>query len=134
VLEARALFSQTGMSVEKLLDPEAKGKRNDLEIHHLFPKAWLKENGFDEARIYNQIANLTPIEYEVNMEIGARPPTKYAPELALANRHGTGETARLHALPEQWWAMTYPDFLGARRKLMAGIVREGFQSLAGKSE
>jgi hypothetical protein len=35
----------------------------------------------------------------------------------------------LHALPEGWEHLRYPDFLTQRRQLMASIIRRGFQSL-----
>jgi hypothetical protein len=34
-----------------------------------------------------------------------------------------------HALPENWQTMAYPDFLVERRRLMAGVIRSGFESL-----
>jgi hypothetical protein len=51
----------------------------------------------------HQIGNLTPIEYEVNLEVSDRAPSEYGPELSIATRHGAGDTARLHALPDRWW-------------------------------
>ena len=35
----------------------------------------------------------------------------------------------LHALPNGWERMAYADFLAARRGLMAGIIRRGFETL-----
>jgi hypothetical protein len=35
----------------------------------------------------------------------------------------------LHALPEKWETLSYQTFLVERRKLMAGIIRRGFESL-----
>ncbi len=35
----------------------------------------------------------------------------------------------LHALPEDWQHLSYADFLVERRKLMAEIVRRGFETL-----
>lgn len=35
-----------------------------------------------------------------------------------------------HALPPDWEHMDYPSFLDARRKLMAGIIRQGFDTLS----
>jgi len=35
----------------------------------------------------------------------------------------------LHALPEHWYDMKYPDFLEARRKAMAQVIKEGFKKL-----
>ena len=41
------------------------------------------------------------------------------------------ESLRLHALPEGWEHMAYKDFLEKRRRLMAEVVREGFEKLCG---
>ncbi len=35
-----------------------------------------------------------------------------------------------HALPEDWEEMTYRDFLEARRKAIALVIRDGFSILA----
>lgn len=35
-----------------------------------------------------------------------------------------------HALPEGWEEMTYRDFLEARRKAIALVIRDGFSILA----
>jgi hypothetical protein len=35
----------------------------------------------------------------------------------------------LHALPDGWEEMDYAQFLAARRGLMAGITRRGFETL-----
>jgi hypothetical protein len=34
-----------------------------------------------------------------------------------------------HAMPELWHTMPYDTFLIERRKLMAAIIRKGFESL-----
>ena len=34
-----------------------------------------------------------------------------------------------NAIPEGWTDMTYPQFLEQRRRLMAGIVRRGYEKL-----
>lgn len=34
-----------------------------------------------------------------------------------------------HALPEGWETMAYEDFLTQRRRLMAKVIRAGFESL-----
>jgi hypothetical protein len=39
----------------------------------------------------------------------------------------------LHALPAQWESLGYSDFLAARRRLMAGIIRPGFETLQGRA-
>jgi len=34
-----------------------------------------------------------------------------------------------HALPEDWHEMDYETFLAERRKLMAQVIRQGFEKL-----
>jgi hypothetical protein len=36
----------------------------------------------------------------------------------------------LHALPSGWENMGYDEFLEERRKLMAGLIRQGFETLS----
>ena len=38
-----------------------------------------------------------------------------------------------HALPQNWWTMAYPEFLTARRPLIAGVIRAGYQKLVGNN-
>jgi len=49
VLKAPVLFSN--LSVAELLDPYQKGKKRALERHHLFPRAYLKKQGYDDRLI-----------------------------------------------------------------------------------
>ena len=121
-LGAKALYSE--LSVADLLNPERQSTRKDLEVHHLFPKAWLKANGVTNQREYNQIANQTLVEWSINSEISDKDPAEYAPTY----EQNTDDQARtLHAMPERWWEMDYQEFLTARRKLMAGVIRKAFE-------
>jgi len=121
-LGAKALYSN--LTVSALLDPERRSTRKDLEIHHLFPKAWLKANGVTHQREYNQIANQTFVEWSINAEIGDKDPADYAPEY----ESGLDEATRsLHAVPEGWWSLSYEEFLTARRSLMASVIRQAFE-------
>jgi hypothetical protein len=38
---------------------------------------------------------------------------------------------RWHALPSDWWTLSYEDFLVARRPLIADVIRQGYQGLVG---
>ena len=52
--------------------------------------------------------------------------------LMSANQIPAEEWSRMHehhALPDGWHTMTYDTFLIERRKLMAAIIRKGFESL-----
>ncbi len=129
----RALFSKS--PVADLLDPPALGQKKALERHHLFPRQHLKKLGIDSVRDINQIANYALVEWDDNIAISDGPPSVYWPE--YAKRFGAEDLAQMcawHALPESWWTMTYPDFLAARRPLIAGVVKAGYLKLVGDAE
>lgn len=122
------LFS--AKSVRDLLDPSLKTNRKALERHHLFPRAWLERNGIDDRRTINQQANYALLEWPDNQDISDAPPSDYLPR--LRDRFADEDWQhmhRLHALPLGWEAMAYEDFLTVRRDLMAGIIRQGFETL-----
>ena len=80
----------------------------------------------------NQIANYALVEWDDNIMISDEPPSKYWPR--YAQRFGADELGRMcdwHALPTDWWTLSYADFLAARRPLIAGVIRAGYQKLAG---
>jgi hypothetical protein len=47
-----------------------------IDIHHIFPEKWCKENGI-EPGTYNSVINKTAIAARTNRQIGGRPPSKY---------------------------------------------------------
>lgn len=127
---ARVLFSHKKIS--DLLDPGLKTKKKPLERHHLFPRAYLEEIGVKEQTEINQTANLALIEWPENIDIGKKAPTEYMAEIRSrfhGHDDGLARTMTDHALPEGWEAMSYNEFLYERRKLMAGIIRKGFETL-----
>ncbi|WP_137893530.1 DUF262 domain-containing protein [Ramlibacter sp. 2FC] len=130
LLGARALFSKSPVS--DLLDPPAQGQKRALERHHLFPKKYLKTLGIEGVRDTNQIANYTLVEWDDNIAISDDAPTTYWPK--YAQRFTSAELDEMcgwHALPKDWWTMSYTDFLAARRPLIAAVVRDGYKKLAG---
>jgi uncharacterized protein with ParB-like and HNH nuclease domain len=50
------------------------------DIHHIFPKSYLKKNGIDARKHYNQIANYTYLDTQVNIQIGDKAPNVYMPK------------------------------------------------------
>ena len=52
----------------------------DLDIHHIFPRAWCEKNGI-EARQYDNIINKTPISAKTNRMIGGAAPSEYLAKL-----------------------------------------------------
>jgi hypothetical protein len=127
-LGAPVLFSHK--KVQDLLDPTIKAKKKALERHHLFPRAWLESQGIDDLKEINQLANFALLEWPENIDISDTPPADYVPQ--IQRRFPSEEWARMyehHAMPENWHKMSYETFLQERRKLMAGIIRRGFETL-----
>lgn len=58
------------------------------------------------------------------------PPIEYVSEYrAKLGEEKYRKICRENALPENFEKMDYPQFLAARRKLMAKIIRQGYESL-----
>ncbi len=130
LLDARVLFSK--MKVSELLDPALKSKKAPIERHHLFPRNYLKSMGVEDTRDTNQIANYALVEWSDNIDISDSPPSEYFPRYIEELEIGDVELERLrfwHALPEGWESMPYEEFLIARRKAMADVIRHGFKQL-----
>ena len=129
LLDAKVLFSK--MRVSELLDPATQAKRSAIERHHLFPKAYLKKIGITQTRDTNQIANYALVEWPDNVAISDSAPAEYYYPLC-AERFSPEEIEQMcywHALPSGWENMEYNEFLDARRKLIARVIREGFEKL-----
>jgi hypothetical protein len=130
LLGARALFSHS--PVADLLDPPALGQKKALERHHLFPKQYLRKLGVESVRDINQIANYALVEWDDNIAISDAPPSQYWSRYA---ERFDAETLAImmqwHALPSEWWTMSYEQFLAARRPLIAEVIRSGYHKLTG---
>ncbi|HUM69358.1 MAG TPA: hypothetical protein PLK31_10985, partial [Chloroflexota bacterium] len=93
------------------------GKINKLQIHHIFPKSRLYDQGHHRAHV-NALANYCFLTQGTNLSISNRYPQTYFPEI---------EAKQPGALASQWipmdenlWRMeNYLDFLAARRELLA---------------
>jgi len=129
LLGAPVLFSHKHIS--DLLDPTIKPKKKPLERHHLFPRGWLENQGITDMTLINQQANYALLEWPDNLDIGDSPPFEYVPKIRQRFKESDWKLMHeLHALPEGWEYMPYEVFLAERRKLMAAIIRRGFEALA----
>lgn len=114
------------------------------DLHHIVPKNHLVKNGYPKPDDYNQVANLTLTETPINLAISDQPPAKYMARVLeqinggslhigeIRDRIDLGHNLAENAMPESIFevtAYTYPDFLDARRKLMANIVRDYYRNL-----
>ena len=131
-LGSPVLFSRK--LVGDLYDPSLKIKKKRLEKHHIFPRNYLiSKYGFDKnkdkAKI-NQIANLTFLEFEDNIEISDDKPSEYF--AMVQKRFGENEIKEMlaqHAIPENFYQLEYDDFLQKRRKMMTGIIKKAFNKI-----
>lgn len=99
-------------------------------IHHIFPKAYLRKNGFKQSK-YNQVANYVWITQPRNLEIDDRAPKDYMTDMETTKYH-SGENDQANAIPKDLNELDYHQydhFLNERRKLMAQNIRRFFNSL-----
>ena len=114
------------------------------DIHHIFPKAYLRKEIDAPQRLYNQIANYTYLEKRINIAIGEKSPGEYFSQARAAIIEGKPyfgdisdeETLALslkaNCIPEGVFHMTakdYETFLAERRALMAQKIRRYFEDL-----
>jgi len=131
-LGSSVLFSRK--LVGDLYDPSLKIKKKRLEKHHIFPRNFLiSEYGFDrnkdKAKI-NQIANLTFLEFEDNIEISDAHPREYF--AMVQKRFSESELKEMllnHAIPANFYDLKYDEFLQKRRQLMAGVIKKAFNKI-----
>lgn len=110
---------------------------NRSDVHHLFPRKYLKELGLQRGR-YNQIANYVLAQSEINIAIGAKAPKIYFSEIfeqctggkkkygGITDFSELQENLSQHAIPEDIFdglAENYDTFLEERRKLMAAKLK-----------
>ena len=128
VLGTPMLFSTA--SAAQFLIPGASGTKNAIDRHHIFPKHYLETIGYQDDRDRNQVANYTYIDYPTNIDISDKPPVEYVGMYReRLGEEGYRRTCAENALPEDFEKMDYPEFLMERRKLMAKIIRKGYERL-----
>ncbi|MCW8129983.1 MAG: DUF262 domain-containing protein [Planctomycetota bacterium] len=117
---------------------------NRSDVHHVYPRNWLKKEHKLPRGRYNQIANFVLAQSEINIAIGDQAPAVYFDELAKQCRGGkvkyggiTNEAEmrsnfRANCLPESLLdgeVPEYDSFLEIRRRLMAAKLRTWFEGL-----
>ena len=117
-------------SAKQFLVPGASGTKNAIDRHHVFPKNYLSGIGIKDDRDRNQVSNYTYIDYATNIDIGDDPPADYVDRYKKKlGDDGFRKTCEENALPDGFENMPYQEFLTKRRKLMAGIIRKGYERL-----
>ncbi len=113
------------------------------DIHHLFPRDYLKKNGLDRGK-YNQIANYVYMQSEINIKVGNKPPKDYFELInaqisdnhnlvsGISSHQELLENLQANCVPSEIMEMSFDDyseFLSLRRKLMAAKMKEYYFSL-----
>lgn len=114
------------------------------DVHHIFPKAYLKKNGVDSKGRYNQVANFTYLDTQVNKAVKDDAPNIYFGKVIeqcentsiafgnIGDRDSLMRNLDENAIPQDVIGMTVDDydaFLVERRKLMAKLVEKYYKGL-----
>lgn len=128
VLGTPMLFSTAPLSQHFVVG--SNGGKSSIDKHHIFPKNYLTQIGYDSDRDRNQIANFTYLDYNTNIDIGDKAPAEYVGEYRQKlGEAGYALTCKQNALPLGFEEMEYQDFLRQRRLLMAETVRAAYRKL-----
>lgn len=103
---------------------------NQGNIHHIFPKAYLKKNGFSQQQ-YNQVANYTWLTQPRNLLISDKAPNEYLNDNEITE-FISDESFKQNAIPTELSKYDYRDystFLDMRRHLMSIKIKKYFSTL-----
>ncbi len=127
-----------------LSDTPVSGLISSGDVHHVFPKEFLKQNGKLRTQ-YNQVANLAYLETPINIAIGKKSPAEYFSAAFQQCETGTVSIGTIkdadelrrnletNCIPLDIATMGIEDyetkFLQERRKLMAKKIKKYYESL-----
>lgn len=103
------------------------GDHTNLELHHIFPRAYLNRHGLS-ANDINNLGNIAFQTRETNRSLGDRAPADYMPEVS-ANWPGALESQWIPTDRELWEVKHYHRFLEARRRLLSDAANEMLTTL-----
>lgn len=102
-----------------------RGNEDKLQFHHIFPKAFLRQNYPDLRRNQvNDISNLAFIGGKTNREISAKPPAEYLKKIIESK---DVELLNLQAIPTEGEILdeySFDDFLSKRRKAIVKRINK----------
>lgn len=103
------------------------GKHSKLQVHHIFPKKRLYEAGYGRPMV-NALGNFCFLTAMGNQSISAADPAVY---LAEAEERNPGVLASQWIPEDQvlWQVDRYPEFLAARRTLLADAANDLLRTL-----
>lgn len=99
-------------------DPLTKGL--SVEVHHIFPRAWLKKNDLGSHAELDTLANFGFLSKHDNIKISDGDPAQY---LQAATREEL-EAQWVPTDPALWQAASFDDFCAERRRLIANGLND----------
>ncbi len=114
------------------------------DVHHIFPRAYLKNSGVDSKTKYNQVANYIYLDTQVNKAISDDAPNVYFSKVIHQCETGNAQLGNItnmdslrknleeNCIPETIAGMdveSYDDFLVQRRLLMAKLIEQYYKNL-----
>lgn len=96
-----------------------------IDIHHIFPRAWCEKNDIDPDR-RESIINKTPLAKKTNIFLRGDSPSEYLPRLERETRMSAEHVdaiLRGHLInPEMLRAADFDAFFSARRTALASLI------------
>lgn len=109
------------------LKADLLGKMNQLEVHHIFPKAQLYKRDYKKPDV-NALGNFCFQTKETNLDISDRLPEEYFPE--IEERHPGALASQWIPQDEELWKIeNYLKFLEARKILLANEANKRLSDL-----
>lgn len=114
------------------------------DVHHIFPRSYLKNNGVDNKTKYNQVANYIYLDTQVNKAISDDAPNVYFGKVLnqcdggnivlgnIAGRDLLATNLEENCIPQNIMNMiveNYDEFLTERRKMMAALIQKYYERL-----
>ena len=114
------------------------------DVHHIFPRAYLKSNGIDNKLKYNQVANYIYLDTQVNKAISDDAPYVYfskaknqceTKDIVLGNisdKELLESNLKENCIPaniDTMDALSYDSFLLERRKMMSSLIEKYYKGL-----
>jgi hypothetical protein len=113
-----------------------------VDIHHIFPEAWCKEQKID-VKVYDAIINKTPLSYRTNRILSGSAPSKYIARLEQGRKDDPpiepavlDECFRSHCIdPGLLRADAFQAFMADREKRLLSLIAKatGHQIVAADS-
>jgi len=137
VKDNRKGFLSKEISVRSML--EHRG-----DVHHIFPREYLKKQFGMKRSEYNQVANFVYTQQEINIAVGKQPPAQYITKIleqcdtkqpiygGITELNDLRRNFEENAVPQiliNDHTLEYFDFLAERRKIIAATLKDYYFTL-----